>query len=217
MDIARSVLKQSLGSFYNGITNRDYVARSNDLGAPMSDVSVRAMHDSLERMDGATVGDNEWTELDAQKRVVEPTSNPSALDTAQTQSTKPESPISNRRTAPGEKGVRIAIQSKGRVLLIDASKLVVIEAQGNYVLLQQQTCSHLFRKSISKVEEALGSYGFVRIHRSVVINSAHVEEIQSSPNGEYRVRVRSGKTYNVGRRYTTNLRLLAEAWIDMES
>jgi two-component system LytT family response regulator len=102
-------------------------------------------------------------------------------------------------------------------LLFDASKLVAIEAQGNYVLLQQQTCSHLFRKSISKVEETLGPYGFVRIHRSVVVNSAHVEEIQSSPTGEYRVRVRSGKTYNVGRRYTTNLRLLAEAWIDTES
>src|SRR6266700_2148468 len=48
-------------------------------------------------------------------------------------------------------------------------------------------------------------------------NRAHVEEIQSSPAGECRVRMRSGKTYNVGHRYTTHLRSLAEAWIDMES
>lgn len=179
----------------------------------MSDVSANQMHDSLERTDGATLADNQWTELDT----VEPRHDSSALGAPQTRSTESESPVSQRRTAPGEKGVRIAIQSKGRVLLFEASKLVAIEAQGNYVLLQQQTCSHLFRKSISKIEETLGPYGFVRIHRSVVVNSAHVEEIQSSPTGECRVRIRSGKTYNVGRRYTVNLRLLAEAWIDMES
>jgi DNA-binding LytR/AlgR family response regulator len=182
----------------------------------MSDVSASQMHDSVEGTDVTAVVDDQWAELDAQKPVVEPKLNSSAVGTAQG-SAESESSISHRRTAPGEKGARIAIQSKGRVLLFDASKLVAIEAQGNYVLLQQQTCSHLFRKSISKVEETLGPYGFVRIYRSVVVNSAHVEEIQSSPTGEYRVRVRSGKTYNVGRRYTTNLRLLAEAWIDTES
>lgn len=183
----------------------------------MPDVSANQTHDSLERTDVTAVVDNQSAELDARKPVVEPKHDSSALGTAQTRSAGSDSSISHRRTAPGEKGARIAIQSKGRVLLFDASKLVAIEAQGNYVLLQQQTCSHLFRKSISRIEETLGPYGFVRIHRSVVVNSAHVEEIQSCPTGEYRVRMRSGKTYNVGRRYTTNLRLLAEAWIDMES
>jgi DNA-binding LytR/AlgR family response regulator len=201
------------------ITNRNSepMARSNDLGVIMSDVSASQMHDSPERTDVRAVVDSQWVELDARKPVVEPKHNSSAVGTAQARSGESDSSISHRRTAPGERGVRIAIQSKGRVLLFDASKLVAIEAQGNYVLLQQQTCSHLFRKSISKVEETLGPYGFVRIHRSVVVNSAHVEEIQSSPTGDYHVRMRSGKTYNVGRRYTTNLRLLAEAWIDTES
>ncbi len=183
----------------------------------MSDVSASQMDDSLERTDVTAVVDNEWAELDARKSVVESKHSSSALSKAQTRSVESDSSILHRRTASSEKGARIAIQSKGRVLLFDASKLVAIEAQGNYVLLQQLTCSHLFRKSISKVEETLEPYGFVRIHRSVVVNSAHVEEIQSSATGEYRVLMRSGKTYNVGRRYATNLRFLAEAWIDMES
>jgi DNA-binding LytR/AlgR family response regulator len=182
----------------------------------MSDVSASPMHDSLGRTDVAAVIDNEWTTLDAGKSVAERKHNSNAKATAQHPSTQSKS-ISHRRTALSEKAVRIAIQSKGRVVLFDACKLLAVEAQGNYVLLQQQTCSHLFRKSISKVEESLGPYGFVRIHRSVVVNRAHVEEIQSSPAGECRVRMRSGKTYNFGRRYTTNLRSLAEAWIDMES
>ena len=183
----------------------------------MSDASASQMHDSLKRTDVAAVGDNQWTEPDAPERVAEPKRDSSTPAATQTPCTTSKSSISDRRTAPIEKAVRIAIQSKGRVVLFDASNLLAIEAQGNYVLLQQQTCSHLFRKSISKVEESLGPYGFVRIHRSVVVNSTHVEEIQSSPTGECRVLMRSGKTYNVGRRYTTNLRLLAEAWIDAES
>ena len=181
----------------------------------MSDVLASPLQDSSEGTDSATVHDNEWTELDIRKYVVAPEDNSNALGASETAASA--SPVSHQRTAASRKGARIAIQSKGRVLLFDASTLVAIEAQGNYVLLQQQACSHLFRKSISKIEEALGPYGFVRIHRSVVVNGAHVEEILSSPTGEYRVRVRSGKTYNVGRRYTTNLRLLAETWIDMES
>ena len=181
----------------------------------MSDVYASQMHDSLERTDVAAVINDEWTTLDAGKSAAKRKHNSTATATVQNPSAQSKS-TSHRRTSPGEKGVRIAIQSKGRVLLFDASKLVAIEAQGNYVLLQEQASSHLFRKSISKVEEALVLYGFVRIHRSVVVNSAHVEEIQSSPVGECRVRMRSGKTYNVGRRYTANVRSLAEAWIDME-
>ena len=201
------------------VANRDSepAARSNDQGVVMSDASASQMHVSLKGKDDAAVGHNRWTEPDAPESVAEPKLDSSTPAATQPPCTQSKSSISHRRTAPSENAVRIAIQSKGRVVLFDASKLLAIEAQGNYVLLQQQTCSHLFRKSISKVEESLGPYGFVRIHRSVVVNSAHVEEIQPSPTGECRVRMRSGKTYNVGRRYTSNLRLLAEAWIDAES
>jgi len=108
---------------------------------------------------------------------------------------------------------RIAIRSKGRILLIEPIEIVSVQAQGSYVLLQRQTCSHLLRGSISTMAEKLRPYGFIRIHRSVLINSAHVEEVRSLRPGEYGVRVRLGKTYSVSRRYNKNLRLLAELWL----
>lgn len=115
-----------------------------------------------------------------------------------------------RRTA------RIAIRSRGRIVLVDPTELVSVQAQGNYVLLQQQTGSHLLRGAISTMAERLGPYGFVRIHRSVLINRAHVEEVRTSLTGEHCLRVRSGKTFTVGRRYTGNLRFLAEEWLGTE-
>jgi LytTr DNA-binding domain len=43
--------------------------------------------------------------------------------------------------------------------------------------------------------EKLKPYGFIRIHRSVVVNISAVEEIQPLPTGECRLRVKGGRKY----------------------
>ncbi len=44
---------------------------------------------------------------------------------------------------------KIAIKAKGKIIFIDPSEVMAAKAEGNYVLLQQQTGSHLVRESIS--------------------------------------------------------------------
>jgi two-component system LytT family response regulator len=161
--------------------------------------------------------DHEEAIADADVSIAQSEQNPRSLALTDIRSAESKVLVSHHETNSTRRAVRIAVQTKGRILLFNTFELIAVVAQGNYVLLQRQTCSHLFRRSISKVEETLGPYGFVRIHRSVLINSAHVEEVRSLLTGEHRVRVLSGKTYNVGRRYATNLRLLAEAWIYTDS
>ena len=118
-----------------------------------------------------------------------------------------------RQGQSSEKSTRIAIRSKGGILLLDPCQLTAIEAQGNYVLLKEQACSHLLRGSISTMAAKLEPYGFVRIHRSVLVNRLHVENVRVMLTGEYALHLKSGKTYTVTRRYKQNLRLLAELWI----
>lgn len=113
-----------------------------------------------------------------------------------------------RRPSP-----RIAIKVKGRIRLINSGDVVAVLAEGNYVLLQQESISYLLREPISVVAEKLEPFGFVRIHRSVIVNSAFVEEIQPYPTGEYGLRVKGGKEYTVTRTYKENLKSLAEFWI----
>jgi two-component system LytT family response regulator len=114
---------------------------------------------------------------------------------------------------PAEK---IAIKAKGRILFIDPSNIVAAHAEGNYVLLRREGDSYLLRESISVLTEKLKPYGFIRIHRSVLINSAFVEEIQPLPSGEYGLRVRGGKEYTVTRSYKKNLKEIAAAWIGVD-
>ena len=116
-----------------------------------------------------------------------------------------------KRQAP-----RIAFKAKGRILFLNLAEVVAVQAEGNYVSLRHQSNPYLLRESLSSMAEKLKPYGFIRIHRSVVVNISAVEEIQPLPTGEYRLRVKGGEEYLVTRTYKTNLRDLAQLWVGSE-
>jgi DNA-binding LytR/AlgR family response regulator len=114
-----------------------------------------------------------------------------------------------KRQAP-----RVAFKAKGRIFFLDLAEIVAVQAEGNYVSLQHHHC--LLRESLSSISEKLKPYGFIRIHRSVIVNISAVEEIQPLPTGEYRLQVKGGKQYLVTRTYKDNLRDLAQLWVGSE-
>ncbi len=111
---------------------------------------------------------------------------------------------------------RIAIKTNGRILFIEPDDVMAVHAEGNYVLLQREVGSYLLRESISVMAEKLKSHGFIRIHRSVLVNSSFVEEIQPWTTGEYALRVKGGKEYTVTRTYKNNLKDIAGSWIGID-
>jgi len=111
---------------------------------------------------------------------------------------------------------RIAFKAKGSIVLLDVADILAVQAEGNYVSLRHQRQSYLVRESLSSMAAKLEPYGFIRIHRSVVVNISVVEEIQPMQTGEYRLRVKGGKEYLVTRKYKHNLRDVAQLWIGSE-
>jgi two-component system LytT family response regulator len=111
---------------------------------------------------------------------------------------------------------RLAFKAKGSILLLDLADILAVQAEGNYVSLQHRPNPYLVHESLSSIAEKLKPYGFIRIHRSVVVNTSAVEEIQPLPTGEYRLRVKGGKEYLVTRTYKHSLRDLAQLWIGSE-
>lgn len=108
---------------------------------------------------------------------------------------------------------RIAFKAKGRILFLDLAEIVAVQAEGNYVSLLHPSNPHFLRESLSSMAEKLKPYGFIRIHRSVVVNISAVEAIQPLPTGEYELRVKGGKKYLVTRTYKNRLRDLAQLWV----
>jgi two-component system LytT family response regulator len=131
-------------------------------------------------------------------------------------STSPRKHSCQTQPAAASKSARIGIKAKTKILFIDAADLIAVEAKGNHVLLIHTSSSHILRGAISNIEEKLNLHGFVRIHRSVLVNAALVEEIHARPSGEYVLRVRGGREFTVTRTYKKNLRLLAQLWLGME-
>jgi DNA-binding LytR/AlgR family response regulator len=108
---------------------------------------------------------------------------------------------------------RIAIKAKGTFLFFSIAEIAAIEAKGNYVVLHHTASSYSLRESISMMEHRFSPYGFVRIHRSALVNAALVEEVQPCSTGEYVLRVRGGREYTVTRTYKHNLHRLAACWL----
>ena len=124
-----------------------------------------------------------------------------------------------RETFPGllaaakSQSPRVAIRVSGKILFIHLGDVVSVQSEGKCVWVQHNASSYLLRESISVVAKRLETHGFIRIHRSVLVNSSFVEEIQPLSTGEYCLRIEGGKEYRVTRTYKKNLKSLAEFWI----
>ena len=130
-----------------------------------------------------------------------------------------EQPARSAETSPGPQAharpqsCRVAIKVGGKILFINLGDVVSVQAKGKCVWLQGSASSYLLRESISVVAEALETHGFIRIHRSVLVNILLVEEMRPLSTGEYCLRVEGGKEYTATRTYKKNLNSLADFWI----
>ena len=109
--------------------------------------------------------------------------------------------------------LRVAIKVREKILFINLGDVVSVQAKGNYVWFQRNDSSYLLRESISVLAARLETHGFIRIHRSVLVNTSFVKEIRRLSTGECCLRVEGGKEYTVTRTYKKNLKSLAEFWI----
>jgi DNA-binding LytR/AlgR family response regulator len=111
---------------------------------------------------------------------------------------------------------RIAAKAKGKIFIMEMAEIVAVQAQGNYASLKCRSGSYLLRESLASIAGKLKPYGFVQIHRSVLVNASFVDEVWPLSTGEYRLRVRDGAEYTVTRRYKDNLKHLAYVWLGSE-
>ena len=111
---------------------------------------------------------------------------------------------------------RIAIKANGRVLFVDPIDVVVAKAQGNYVALVHKFGCYLVRETMATVEQKLTPLGFVRIHRSILVNTNLVKDLRRDNTGTYVLRTTDGREHPVGRAYKDNLKVIARSWLGVE-
>lgn len=114
--------------------------------------------------------------------------------------------LAGTETAPGaadtEAVQRFAVKSGGRVRFVKSAAIQWIEAAGDYVQLHTAEATHLLRRTMKELEDALDSTQFLRIHRSTIINVDALRELRPrGSNGEYTVVLRDGTERKLSRTY----------------
>ena len=100
---------------------------------------------------------------------------------------------------------RLVVKSGGRVFFLRTQEIDWIEAAGNYVRLHLGEESHLFRETMNNMEGRLDAQRFVRIHRSRIVNTDRIKEMQPWFNGEYVVVLQNGTRLTLSRGYREKL------------
>jgi len=116
--------------------------------------------------------------------------------------------VAGERTKPAtarpEDELSIPVELAGTTRMLPRSSVRWVEAQGDYARLHTADASHLVRVSLATLAERWADAGFVRIHRSFLVQLRLVAELRLTHSG-YVVAV-DGTELPVSRRHTRELK-----------
>jgi two-component system LytT family response regulator len=104
-------------------------------------------------------------------------------------------------TAPPKYLARVALRAAGKISFVDIEDLLYVQAAENYVQLHLKASRHLLHVPIATLEGSLDPQMFLRIHRSLVVNVRHIQELETGPHGEYIVVLKNGAHLQASRSY----------------
>jgi two-component system LytT family response regulator len=99
----------------------------------------------------------------------------------------------------------LLIKSAGRLLFLKMSDLKWVEAERDYLRLHLEKDSHFIRDTMNNFQQRLDKNGFIRIHRSTIVNVNEIGEILPLLGGDYTVILRDKTKLTLSRRYRSSL------------
>lgn len=104
----------------------------------------------------------------------------------------------------------LPVRTRGRVYFLDIDDIDWLEAADNYVKIHANRETHVTRQTLQRLEASLSPRGFIRVHRSAIVNIARIREIQPWFGGDYIVLLRDGTTVTTSRGYRAKVQGLME-------
>jgi DNA-binding LytR/AlgR family response regulator len=116
--------------------------------------------------------------------------------------------LSHGPPAPAADGLRATfdIRNGARTRRTPVGEIIAVQSAGNYVEFRlTDGSSPLMRATLAEVERGLGAYGFLRVHRSWIVNAHRLRLLEPSGSGDYRLVLDGGVEAPVSRRYPAAL------------
>ncbi len=103
---------------------------------------------------------------------------------------------------------KISIRDGQRVVRVDVDAIRWIDAAGDYMCVHTPDETHILRATMHELEQRLDPRRFQRVHRSTIVNMAHVRELRPHQNGEFFLVLDSGQELKLSRTYKDKVKLL---------
>lgn len=102
---------------------------------------------------------------------------------------------------------RLMVKVGTAIRPLDPAGILYLRSEGDYLKLRLPGEELRVRERMKDVEaELAGAGGFLRIHRSVLVNTAHVLELKPKQHGDYEFRLSDGMRFVSGATYRGNVR-----------
>ena len=105
--------------------------------------------------------------------------------------------VEDRRTNSLE---RLPVHHKQEILLVPLEEVSYIEADGNLLYAHLETGAYRTEFKLDELEERLARAGFLRIHRSTLVNQHHIVKVIPWFKSTMRVELEDGTQLDVARR-----------------
>lgn len=99
----------------------------------------------------------------------------------------------------------ISVKYGGKICFLKKKEVQYVEASGYYIEVYTTQKKYLIRESLGTILDKLGNTHFVRIHRSTIINTNFLREINSIGFGDVEVRMKDEKVFRVSKSYKEQL------------
>jgi hypothetical protein len=96
---------------------------------------------------------------------------------------------------------RIEIRDGGAAVFLTPGDITHVEAAGNYVEFHTAGRAHLVRGTLASWESRLVAHGFIRVHRSRLVNRARIASLKPTSSGDLEITLSDGRTVLGSRRY----------------
>lgn len=87
---------------------------------------------------------------------------------------------------------RLVVRAGGKVMFLKPAEIDWIEANGKLARLHVGKATHDVRMQLKRLEQRLAPHGFVRVHRSAIVNVDRIKELEPWFHGEYVVVLKDG-------------------------
>lgn len=94
--------------------------------------------------------------------------------------------------------LRLVIDDAGTTLVLPLEEVHWVEASGAYVVIHADK-DHLVRRSLTSLERELADSGFIRVHRSALVNLGAVRSLRPLTHGDGVTTLSDGTTVRVSR------------------